>query len=260
MEKPPSTEAAAPGPRGTLGTFHDLLTRPLVLLERAREARGLPLVSLLVGTALCYALYGAAAGFFQGGAQVWLAAFKVPLIIGMTFLLCLPSLFVFSALAGADWSGRKFLAVVSGFAATLGLLLAALLPIAWLFSVSSRYLASAVWLHILLWLLAIGVGWRFLSLALSDIGARGGMILWLLLFCVVSFQVATFLRPVLWRQPDQPLFTRGKMFFLEHMGKVYDLDKANERAAQEAAKKAAEQKKAAAQKEKTKKKAEKQLP
>jgi hypothetical protein len=236
MEEPTPT-ATAPEPRGTLGIFHDLLTRPLVLLERAREARGLPLVSLLVGTAICYALYGAAAGFFQGGAQVWLAAFKVPLIIGMTFLLCLPSLFVFSALAGADWSGRKFLAVVSGFAATLGLLLAALLPISWLFSVSSRYLASAVWLHILSWLLAVGVGWRFLSLALRDSGARGAMVLWLLLFCAVSFQVATFLRPVLWRQPDQPLFTRGKMFFLEHMGKVYELDEANERAAREAANK-----------------------
>ena len=63
------------------------------------------------------------------------------------------------------------------------------------------------------------------------------MTLWLLLFCAVSFQVATFLRPVLWRQPDQPLFTRGKMFSLEHMGKVYELDEANERAAREAAKK-----------------------
>src|SRR6201999_2361191 len=68
--------------------------------------------------------------------------------------------------------------------ASLGLLLVGLMPVAWLFSASSRYLATAVWLHVLLWLLAVFFGWRFLGHALRETGARGVMIPWLLLFCL----------------------------------------------------------------------------
>jgi hypothetical protein len=56
--------------------------------------------------------------------------------------------------------------------------------------------------------------------------AGGGMFLWLALFALVSLQVATFVRPVLWSDPGQPLFVNGKMFFLEHFGTVLDHDEA----------------------------------
>jgi len=80
------------------------------------------------------------------------------------------------------------------------------------------------WIHIFLWVLALLVGWRFLRRALASIGAQGGMFLWLLLFCVVSFQVATFLRPVLWHPRGAPVFRLGeKMSFLEHLGEVADV-------------------------------------
>lgn len=140
----------------------------------------------------------------------------------LALALCLPSLYVFGALSGARWTRRRLLASVAGFVGTLGLLLAALLPVSWLFSVSSRYLISAVWVHVVLWLVSLLFGWRFLGRALSESGAGGGMFLWLILFGLVTFQVATYMRPVLWRDPGQPLFESGKMFFLEHMGKVGD--------------------------------------
>lgn len=209
-------------PRGLLGSFDQLLTEPLALLEQARVGKG-SLAPLLAGGLLCAALYGAAAGFFQGGWQILVAALKVPLILGFTLLLCLPSLYVLSSLAGARWTRRSFLAVMTGFMATLALLLLALLPIAWLFSVSSRYLGSVVWLHLVLWGLALVLGWRFLARCLAVVGAQGGTAVWLLLFAVVSFQVATFLRPVLWREPGEALFrSQEKMFFLEHFGKSFD--------------------------------------
>ena len=176
-----------------------------------------------------FLLYGAVAGLFQGGSQILVSAFKAPIIVGLALALCLPSLYVFSALSGARWSKRRLLATISGFAATLGLLLAALLPIAWLFSVSSRYLASAVWVHVLMWGISLTFGWRFLSRALRESGAGGGMVLWLFLFAFVSLQVATFVRPVLWRGPKDPLFQEGKMFFLEHFDKVLDHDEAQEK-------------------------------
>lgn len=178
-----------------------------------------------------FLLYGAVAGLFQGGSQILVSAFKAPLIVGMALALCLPSLYVFSALSGARWSKQRLLATISGFAATLGLLLAALLPVSWLFSVSSRYLASAVWIHVLMWAISLIVGWRFLGRALRESGAGGGMFLWLVLFGLVSLQVATFVRPVLWRGPDAPLFQQGKMFFLEHFGDVLEHDEAQEKKA-----------------------------
>ena len=208
-------------PRGLLGSFDQLLTEPLALLERARVGKS-SLGPLLAGGGLCTALYGVAAGFFQGGWQILVAAVKAPLILGFTLLLCLPSLYVLSSLAGARWTRRSFFAVATGFAATLALLLLALLPIAWLFSVSSRYLGSVVWLHLFLWALALIIGWRFLARSLAAVGAQAGMVIWLFLFAVVSCQVTTFLRPVLWRERGEALFrSEEKMFFLDHFGSSF---------------------------------------
>lgn len=211
----PRPTLSGPGPY----TLDRLLTEPQSIASGS-SAIGW----LLAGALVALLLYGAIAGLFQGGSQVLVSAFKAPLIVAMALALCLPSLYVFSALSGARWSKRRLLATVSGFAATLGLLLAALLPIAWLFSVSSRYLASAVWVHVLMWAISLTFGWRFLGRALRESGAGGGMVLWLFLFGFVSLQVATFVRPVLWRAPKEPLFKEEKMFFLEHFGDVLDHD------------------------------------
>jgi hypothetical protein len=230
MDIPEPTPSLRPPrePRGLLGSLDEILTEPLAVLDRAR-AGTLALAPLLSGAVLGAGLYGAAAGFFQGGWQILVAAFKAPLIVALTLLLCLPSLYVLSSLAGARWTRRSFLAVAAGFAATLALLLLALLPIGWLFSVSSRYLGSVVWLHLFLWALALALGWRFLKRALEAAGAQGGMVIWLFLFALVSLQVTTFLRPVLWRPPAAPLFRFGeKLSFLEHLGQVFDVKPAPE--------------------------------
>ena len=210
-------------PSGSLGELNELLKRPVALVRRSYQGGPAP-VRLMAGALACFVLYGVAAGFFSGGASLLLAAFKVPLIILLTFVLCIPSLYVFGAMAGADWTGRRFLTILSGFAATLGLLLVALLPISWLFSVSSRYLASAVWLHFFLWALALIFGWRFLNVALRESGAKTGLFLWLVLFLLVSLQVATVVRPVLVWEEGSAMFVKGKMFFLEHLGRVYEED------------------------------------
>jgi len=226
---------AASAPSGLFGVFNELLTRPLALVQRARAGGRLGAGRLFAGAFACYVLYGVAAGCFAGGGAVLLAAIKVPLVIALTFLLCLPSLYVFGAMAGVEWSPRRLLAVSAGFAGTLGLLLVGLMPVAWLFSVSSRYLATTVWLHILLWLLTVAFGWRFLRLALRETGARGVMLPWLLLFCIVSFQVATFLRPVLARDPGEAFFASGKLSMFENLGRVFERDQAQHEAHRPAA-------------------------
>jgi len=211
-----------PQPRSLTGVFNELLIRPLAFLDRARNGGQASPFRMIAASALCYALYGAAAGFFQGGDQILVAALKAPLIILFTLSLCLPSLYVFSAVAGAEWTRRSFLAVLAGFSGTLALVLLALLPINWLFSSSSRHLGTATLLQLFLWLIALSLAWRFLGQGLQATGARGGMILWLFLFCVVSLQAATVLRPVLSRKPGGAIFVSGKKSFLEQIGDVFE--------------------------------------
>jgi hypothetical protein len=206
-------------PPAVLGAFNELLTRPPALLERMNGGGQRIAMGLLAGSVVGIALYGAAAGFFQGGGQILVAALKAPLIVFGTLLLCLPSLYVFSAAAGARWSPRGFLALLAGFAGTLSLVLLGLLPVAWLFSVTSRYLGSVVFFQLLLWVVALALAWRFLGQAAAASGARrGALLLWLALFAVVSLQVVTVLRPVLARKPGEALFAGGKKSFLEHFG------------------------------------------
>ena len=212
-----SIDAARAEPATILGTLDELLRSPEAGFARARA--GTPVggwaLRLVSGAIVCCVLYGAGAGFFAGGAQVGIAAVKAPLIVTASALLCLPSLYVFGLLAGAPLTRARLVVTVAGFFGMLALVLVGLLPIEWLFSVSTASLAFVVWLHLALWSIAVIFGARFLRAALPEV-SLGARLLWLALFCVVSFQVATFMRPTLRRQPHQPLIEHGKIFFLDH--------------------------------------------
>lgn len=232
-----------PRPRGPLADFTELLVRPMSVVEQARRGEGPRAWLLLAGAVVCWALYGAAAGFFQGGGQVLVSAFKAPLIVLVTLLLCLPSLYVFSSMAGVEWTGRSFLALLCGFAATLGLVMLALLPVGWLFSLSSRYLMSATLFHLCLWAIGLLLAWRFLGPALRASGAAtGALLLWLALFFLVSLQSTTLLRPVLARDAGSPLFVEGKKSFFEHLDDAGRWDEKKEKERVEALKREREKK------------------
>lgn len=212
-----------PEPSGVFAALDELMKRPLDPVGRAASDTSFaPTLRLLAASLLCCAAYGAAAGCFQGGGQVLLASVKAPLIVAWTLVLCAPSLYVFASLSGATFGGRKFMAVLAAFAAMQGLLLAGLLPIGWLFSVSSRSLAFLVWLHLVVWLIALGFAGRMLRATLRECGARTDLGAWLILYCLVAFQVATVVRPVLWRPPEGRLIETERTFFLEHFARSID--------------------------------------
>lgn len=229
MAEATSADPTQPAPRG-LAACHELLSDPLASVRRAIAGRPTATLPLALCGLFGFALYGAAAGFFQGGTQVAVAAWKGVAIAAMALLLCAPSLYVFGALAGARWTPSAFRAVAVGLLATLGLLLGGLLPIGWLFSSSSRFLGTVVWIHVLLWIIALALAFRFLSGAFRELGARGGSFLWLVLFLIVSFQVTTLLRPVLWRPAGSPVLKLGeKKGFFEHFGEVFDVKPVEEK-------------------------------
>jgi|KBSMisStaDraftv2_1062788.scaffolds.fasta_scaffold12067_5 hypothetical protein len=212
-----SIDLAPREPRSVLGTLDELLRQPRAGLARARA--GAPVrqwaLRVFAGTLCCWALYGAGSGFFAGGWQIGLAAVKAPLILAGSAVLCVPSLYVFGLLAGAPLTRARFAVTLTGFVGMLALVMAGLLPIEWLFSVSTESLAFVVWLHLALWTIAIIFGARFLRAAMPEV-ATGALVLWVVLFCVVCFQVTTFMRPTLWREPDAAILAHGKLFFLDH--------------------------------------------
>jgi len=173
---------------------------------------------LFFGAILCYVAYGVAAGFFQGGAQIGVALIKVPLILLGSLALCIPSLYVFTALSGTQLDARGFAKALAGFAGIAGLILIALMPVIWLFSVSTISLGFVVWLHVFAWLTALAFGRQFLVSAFGAASRAAG--LWLVLMLLVSLQMTTYLRPVLWRDAGQPLFAREKLSFFSHLAEV----------------------------------------
>ena len=216
-----SIEAGMTEPGTVLSTLDELLRRPDAGFARARAGAPIGTWAMrVVGGAIgCCVLYGAGSGFFAGGSQIGIAAVKAPLIVASSALLCLPSLYVFGLFAGAPLTRARFVVTFAGFIGMIALVLVGLLPIEWLFSVSTASLGFVVWLHLALWGIAVIFGARFLRAALPEV-PLGARLLWLALFCVVSFQVTTFMRPTLWREPNAPVLERGKLFFLDHFSRT----------------------------------------
>jgi hypothetical protein len=79
-----------------------------------------------------------------------------------------------------------------------------------------------VWLHLAIWVVSLVFANRFLRQVLADRASEGVSGFWLVLLCVVSLQVTTMVRPVLWRGPERPLIEGERLFFLEHFGRVID--------------------------------------
>ena len=213
---PPETPPGAGPPPPGAPTLVLLLTRPADLV-----ARGRGLAALALAAVAGAALYGAVAGFFTGGWQIALAAAKGPLVLASAVLLCLPSFLVFHLMSGAEASPRRLLQALGGLTALLGLLFAALAPVAWLFSVTSRSLPFLAFLHAALWSLLVMLGLRFLGRVLTP-RRRGASAAWALLLWVVALQLASYLGPMLRRDPGEEAFTLRRGLFLTRWALLVD--------------------------------------
>jgi len=195
------------------------------LLRRPDEPP--PAGRLAVATLAGAACYGLAAGFFQGGAEMLVSALKVPLIVAAAALLCLPSFVVFHLLSGSERTVAALARTVVAFAAVAALFLAALTPIGWLFSVTSRSLSFLVVFHLVIWGVALGFGLRHLFAALPGAPSRGISVLWSILFWLVSVQLCVYLGPVLARQPGAALFPLQRASVLVRLNDVEKYDAAH---------------------------------
>ena len=145
---PPPAEPSLPPDAGFGAILDALLKRPLVLIHSLCDAKPSRHWLLLALAAVpAFALYGLLMGSFSGGAQLLAASVKVSGGALLSALICLPSLYIFACLTGAEVSLRALAGVLSAALALTGLLLLGFAPVAWVFSQSTESIAFIGTLH-----------------------------------------------------------------------------------------------------------------
>ena len=202
----------------TQETFDALLKKPGVLRlaivsDGSKRKLYLRLLALVVLGAV---LFGLTLGGFTFSIQLLAVPLKLVLGLGMSALICLPSLYVFSALTGTQLTLPQIaLSLVTALSLTSALLLG-FAPVLWVFSRSTDSVGFFGTLTLVAWLISLGFGLRLLTriLGSEEEKLRAPMKVWMAIFLFVTLQMSTALRPLI-SEPDQH-FNSEKLFFTEH--------------------------------------------
>ncbi len=192
-----------------------LLANPRQLFRDIAEGKDVDAPSLFLIGVACFGLFGFATGLFSGWNGAFVGLFKGALITVLAQLLCLPSLFILSCVGGLPIRFSQVVQICAAITATLGLILVAFAPVAWLFSISTESLGFVVSLSTLIVFIAYHIARRlFRSNEETPLKSRG-LHWWLVLQLVVTLQMTTALRPIL-ITPDEPLWAQEKKIFVVH--------------------------------------------
>ncbi|MBE7213390.1 MAG: hypothetical protein INR65_20430 [Gluconacetobacter diazotrophicus] len=219
--QPTPTFVPMPGGQRPAAALDALLKRPGQLIYQLHHApRGRIVATLAAVTLVCLVLYGLTVGSFSGREQWWAAPTKIVLGTAASALICLPSLYIFGCLGGADLRLAPLCGTLVAVLCLNSLLLIGFAPVAWVFSQSTDALALIGGLHLAFWAVGAVFALRLLWTMLDFIqpGAyKGYLKVWFAVFGLVCLQMTTALRPIVGRS-DTFLPTK-KLFFLSHWGK-----------------------------------------
>jgi hypothetical protein len=116
-----------------------MLRQPRRLVHQLRQGAASWVIAQLVVIGLFNAaVYGVIVGSFSGGDQYWAAPVKLALGLLGAGLICLPSLYIFSCLAGARARLIEVAGLVAGLVMLMTLLLIGFAPVAWVFAQSTN--------------------------------------------------------------------------------------------------------------------------
>jgi hypothetical protein len=219
--QPPPLEPPLAANPDLKSLFEALLRRPRVLvmhLAASRSGAAAKFGAMALGSIL---LFGLVLGCFAKHDQLWAAPLKIAAGLGISALICFPSLFIFATLAGARVGIGQLAACLAGALALAGLLLLGFAPAVWIFAESTDSFGFMGSLAIGAWLIAVYFALRFLKAAVVATGGsqKGPMAVWSLVFLLVTLQMTTSLRPILGR--SDILLSQEKKFFLQHWGEVF---------------------------------------
>lgn len=212
----PQIREPLPENLGIRELFEALLRRPAELAKHKVTEGRFALVGFGMIAVVSIFVFGLVLGTFAYGQQLWAAPMKLG--GGMLFagLICFPSLYIFSSLAGSDASAAKIGGLLTGMLALVGLLLLGFAPALWIIAQGTSSFGFMGFLAMAAWLVALAFGYKFLRTALKETGATQGfpLMIWVSIFLLVTLQLSTSLRPIL-GQSDK-LLTSEKKFFLQH--------------------------------------------
>jgi hypothetical protein len=202
--------------KGIGAAIEFLLREPRRLARALGQPGGGRLAGLLLAVAVVStAAYGAVVGSFSGGVQWWAAPLKITAGLFLSAAICLPSLYIFSCLAGSTARWVDVARLVAGLVTLMAVLLIGFAPVAWVFSQSTESVVAMGVLHLGFWLMASWFGFRFLDRAFEEWSkAAGGFRLWMVLFAVVMLQMTAALRPLV--GSADTLLPQEKKFFVAH--------------------------------------------
>lgn len=209
-----------PGPVNISSVTEALLRRPGRLLHAASQ--GVELRSkLFLVCAASLAIFGLILGTYSGGTQLWAAPLKLILGMAVAGLICFPSLYIFSAMDGLEARPAQLATLLLSTIALTALLLLGFAPVIWVFCVSTDSLAFIGTLVLTFWLIGLYFGRRILSGASEALGARSSSFirLWMVIFTVVTLQMATSLRPLI--GTAETFLPQEKRFFLQHWAEQF---------------------------------------
>jgi hypothetical protein len=198
------------------GTLTALLKTPGAVIKAIEGEDALwPRTAYLILWGLAFhSLYGFAMALFGGWDASLMTLTKAPVIALSAIILCLPSLYVFSSISGNPISVPQCFAIAGATLAMTGLMLLGMVPVTWLFSISTESVPFIVVLNTGIWLIAVIFARRFLKLVIpGKTGKRWGLQWWLIVYIIVALQMATTMRPLLLK-PARGWWVSKKKFFL----------------------------------------------
>jgi hypothetical protein len=196
-----------------------VLRHPRRVMFQLRQPGGGKLIgALLFISIVCSLIYGAVVGSFSGGMQWWAAPVKISGGLLVSALICLPSLYIFACLGGAQVRLAELFGLVAGLLALMTVLLIGFAPVAWIFSQSTDSVAWMGFLHLMFWFISTAFGLRFLQVGFSHAQAKSnaGFNVWVIIFMLVMVQMTTALRPLI--GTSDTFLPTTKQFFLAHWG------------------------------------------
>jgi hypothetical protein len=213
------------GPMTLSNIMENLLKHPGRLLHACQSGNAAVASRLLIITLISLSVFGLLLGSFSGGTQLWASPLKITLGMVVAVLICLPSLYIFSALDGLNARLHQIASVLLSMVALSGLLMLGFAPVIWVFSTSTESLAFMGFLALIFWIIGMYFGTRLLLGAAGSLGlqSKSYLKLWIIIFTIVTLQMSTSLRPLI--GTADTLLPTEKRFFVQHW--FYNLDSNN---------------------------------
>lgn len=203
-------------PATFFSVIETLLKQPGRVLYECKEGNAKVPVLLLISAVLCLAVFGGLLGTFSGGVQAWAAPLKIVTGLLISLIICLPSLYIFSALGGLNARLSQVAGLLLAAISLTSLLLLGFAPVVWIFSQSTESVCFMGFLALIFWIIGLYFGFRLLFVASTHLCMDSSQYLrvWMGIFVLVTLQMSTALRPLIGTAPTT--LPTQKKFFLEH--------------------------------------------